>query len=165
MKITRVTPLVLGTAWRNLTFVKVETDEGITGFADARILNKDMTLLGYLSEAVPRYVIGHDPFDIETLVSRMTREDFGRAGEIAMTGSALIEMACWDIMGKTLGQPVYRLLGGVVRNKIKAYANGWYRVNRTPEAFAAAASSAVKKGYQALKFDPFGSIFFEYTRK
>jgi len=165
MKITNVTPMVLGTAWRNLTFIKVETDEGITGFADARILNKDMTLIGYLTEAVPRYVIGHDPFDVEMLIDRMYREDFGRAGEIAMTGSALIEMCCWDIMGKALEQPVYRLLGGKVRNKIKAYANGWYRVERTPEAFAVAAAKAVAKGYRALKFDPFGSVLFDYSRR
>ncbi|MEA3336514.1 MAG: mandelate racemase/muconate lactonizing enzyme family protein [Chloroflexota bacterium] len=164
MRITRVTPMVLGTNWRNLTFVKVETDEGIAGYADARVINKDRTMQGYLAEAVPRYVIGHDPFDIELLVQRMYREDYGRAGEVTMTGIALIELACWDIMGKALGQPVYRLLGGAVRDRIKAYANGWYRVERTPQAFHDAAKRAVARGYRALKFDPFGANFFEFAR-
>lgn len=161
MKIIKVTPLTLGTPWRNLTFVKVETDEGITGVGEARALNRTETLLGYLTETMPRYVLGHDPFEIERLVQRMFREDFGRAGEVVMTGIALIEMACWDIMGQALGQPVYRLLGGAVRDKIKAYANGWYMVERTPEEFHTAARRAVAKGYCALKFDPFGAGFYE----
>lgn len=164
MKITRVTPFVLGTAWRNLTFIKVETDEGLYGLGEARSLNKDDALLGYLNEAVPRYVIGADPFDIEKLVQRMYRGDFGRAGEIAMTGIALVEIACWDLMGKALNQPVYRLLGGAVRDRIPAYANGWYTVERSPQEFHAAALRAVEKGYQALKFDPFGAGFYELER-
>lgn len=164
MKITNVTPLVLGTPWRNLTFVKVETDEGLTGVGEARALNRTEALEGYLNETARRYVLGHDPFEIEALVQRMSRHDFGRAGEIVMTGIALIELACWDIMGKALEQPVYRLLGGAVRDKIKAYANGWYKVERTPEEFHAAAQRAVDKGYRALKFDPFGAGFYEMER-
>lgn len=161
MKISNVTSMVLGTEWRNLTFVKVETDEGLVGVGEARVVNRDEAVLGYLSEAVPRYVLGSDPFNIERLGSRMFREDYGRCGEIVMTGIALIEMACWDIVGKAVGQPVYRLLGGAVRDKIKAYANGWYRVERTPQEFHAAAKKVVEKGYRGLKFDPFGAGFYE----
>lgn len=164
MKIVKVTPFVLGTAWRNLTFVKVETDEGLVGVGETRSLNKDDALIGYLNEAVQRYVIGADPFEIERLVQRMFRGDFGRAGEIAMTGIAVIEMACWDIMGKALNQPVYRLLGGAVRDRIPAYANGWYTVERSPQEFHAAALRAVARGYRALKFDPFGAGFYELER-
>jgi galactonate dehydratase len=165
MKITKVTPLVLGSAWRNLTFVKVETDEGLTGVGEARVLNRTDAVLGYLSEAVPRYVLGHDPFEIERLAQEMFRGDFGRAGEIVMTAMALVEIACWDIIGKALNQPVYRLLGGAVREKIKAYANGWYTVERTPQEFYTAAKQAVAKGYRALKLDPFGSGFYELERE
>jgi galactonate dehydratase len=164
MKITNVTPLVLGTEWRNITFVKVETDEGLIGVGEARVINRTEAVLGYLSEAVPRYVLGEDPFNIERLTGRMFREDFGRAGELVMTGIALIEVACWDIMGQALNQPVYRLLGGAVRDKIKAYGNGWYTVERTPDEFHAAAKRAVAKGYHALKFDPFGAGFYELER-
>src|SRR6185295_10065197 len=91
-------------------------------------------------------------------------EDYARAGEVTMTGIAVIEIACWDIIGKALNQPVYKLLGGAVRDKIKAYANGWYTVERTPEEFHAAAKKVVAKGYRALKFDPFGAGFYELDR-
>lgn len=161
MKITKVTPLVLGTRWRNLTYVKVETDEGLHGVGEVRMLNRTDALLGYLSEAVPRYVLGSDPFDTERLVQRMLRDDFVGGNDVSMSGIAILEMACWDIMGKALNQPVYRLLGGAVRDKIKAYANGWYTVERTPEEFHAAALRALAKGYRALKFDPFGEGYFE----
>jgi galactonate dehydratase len=164
MKITTVTPMVMGTEWRNITFVQVETDEGLTGVGEARVVNRTDAVLGYLEEALPRYVLGSDPFEIERLVGRMFREDFGRSGELVMTGIALIEVACWDIIGKALNQPVYRLLGGAVRDKIKAYANGWYTVERTPEEFHAAAKQAVAKDYRALKFDPFGAGFYELDR-
>ena len=161
MKIAKVTPLVLGTAWRNLTFVKVETDEGLVGLGEARVVNRTDAVLGYLAEAVPRYVLGSDPFEIERLVSRMVRDDFMRAGDVVMTGIALIETACWDIIGRAVDQPVYRLLGGAVRDRIKAYANGWYTVERTPDDFHAAAQRVVARGYRALKFDPFGAGYYE----
>ena len=164
MRISKVTPLVLGTPWRNLTFLKVETDEGLTGVGEARVLNRTDAVLGYLTEAIPRYMLGSDPFQIERLVQRMFREDYGRAGEIIMTATALVEIACWDIVGKALDQPVYRLLGGEVRDRIKAYANGWYTVERTPGEFHEAAKTVLEKGYRALKFDPFGAGFYELER-
>src|SRR5947209_2762424 len=70
-------------------------------------------------------------------------------------------MACWDIIGQALGQPVYRLLGGKVRERVKAYANGWYTVERTPQEFNGAARRVVERGYRALKFDPFGAGAWE----
>jgi galactonate dehydratase len=164
VKITKITPLVLGTPWRDLLFVKVETDEGLVGVGETRPLNRTATVQAYLQEAAPRYILGQDPFEIERLTQTMFRGDFGRAGEIVMTAIALVEIACWDILGKALNQPVYRLLGGAVRERIKAYANGWYTVERTPEEFYAAAQAAVAKGYQALKFDPFGAGFYELER-
>jgi galactonate dehydratase len=163
MKITAVTPLVLGTPWRNLTFVKVETDAGIYGLGEVRLNNRTNALLGYLSEAVPRYAIGHDPFDIEALVSKMNIADFGRMGEVTMSAVSILEMACWDIVGKAMGLPCYRLMGGAVRDRIKAYANGWYTVERSPEMFHAAALRVVERGYVALKIDPFGAGRYELT--
>ena len=164
MKISKVTPMVLGTEWRNLTIVKVETDDGLVGVGECRALNRTDGVLGYLSEAAPRYILGEDPFNIEALVARMFREDFGRAGEITQTVTALLEVACWDIIGKALNQPVYKLLGGAVRHQIKGYANGWYTGERTPDEFHAAAKKVLVKGYKALKFDPFGAGFYEMER-
>jgi galactonate dehydratase len=161
MKITGARTHVLGTPWRNLTIVEVFTDEGITGLGEVRMLNHTEALHGFLEEAVPRRVVGADPFDIESLVHRMMRHDFAVPGEIGMSALATLEIACWDIMGKALGVPVYKLLGGAVRDRIKAYANGWYQVERTPEEFHAAARRVVERGYQGLKVDPFGAGMFE----
>ena len=164
MKIVDVKSYVLGTAWRNLTFVRVITDEGVEGVGEVRMVNHTDALSGYLAEAMPRYVIGHDPANIEDLVQRMYRNDYARAGEIAMSAIAVIEIACWDIMGQSLGKPVYQLLGGAVRDRIKAYANGWYTVERTPHEFNQAAKRVIEKGYRALKLDPFGAGFYELDR-
>ncbi|MCM3885593.1 mandelate racemase/muconate lactonizing enzyme family protein [Frankia sp. R82] len=156
MKISRLETFVLGTPWRDLTYVRLHTDDGLVGVGETRMLGHTRALLGYLDEAAGNHVLGSDPFDIESLVARMKRGDYGRAGEIVMSGIACVEMACWDIVGKALGQPVWRLLGGKVRDRIKAYANGWYTVERTPQEFHAAARRVVEQGYRALKFDPFG---------
>ena len=129
------------------------------------MINETEALLGYLSEAVPTQVLGADPFSIEALVQRMWRREYARAGQIAMSALAVLEIACWDIVGKALDQPVYRLLGGPVREKIKAYANGWYTVERTPEEFQEAARRAVGKGYRALKLDPFGAGAWELEQR
>ena len=161
MKIIDVKSHVLGTGWRNLTFVRVITDEGLEGVGEVRMLNHTDALLGYLAEAVPNHVLGHNPANIEDLVQRMYRNDFARAGEIAMSAIATIEIACWDIVGQALGRPVYQLLGGAVRDHIKAYANGWYTVERTPQEFHRAARRVIEKGYRALKVDPFGAGFYE----
>jgi galactonate dehydratase len=161
MKIAEVTPLVMGTAWRNLTFVKVRTDEGLTGVGEVRMVNHTQALLGYLEHAIPTHVLGADPFDIEALVQRMWHRDYERVGGTVMSGISAIEIACWDIAGQALGRPIYQLLGGAVRDRIKAYANGWYTVERTPEEFHAAARKVVARGYRALKLDPFGAGSYE----
>src|SRR3989440_8104358 len=163
MKIVDVKTHVMGTAWRNITFVRVLTDEGLEGLGEVRMLNHTDALLGYFAEAVPNHILGSDPFNVEDLVQRMFRNDFARVGEIAMSAISTIEIACWDIIGKALGQPVYRLLGGAVRERIKAYANGWYTVERSPEEFHAAAQRVVGRGYLALKLDPFGAGSYELT--
>jgi galactonate dehydratase len=165
VKISAMRTVVVGTPWRNITIVELATDDGLTGVGEVRMLNHTDALLGYLREASVNHVIGSDPFEIERLVSRMYRGDFGRAGEIVMSGISTIEQACWDIVGKALGQPVYRLLGGAVRDRIKAYANGWYTVERTPEEFHAAALTVVERGYRALKVDPFGAGQMELDRE
>jgi len=165
MIITDVVPLVLGTPWRNLTFVKVTTDEGLVGVSEARNVNRTESVVAYLDMAKRKYVAGSDPMQIERLVHRMFHGDFARVADVAGTGIALVEIACWDIMGKALGVPVYQLLGGAVRDRIKAYANGWYTVERTPEEFHAAARRVVERGYLALKLDPFGAGFYELERR
>jgi galactonate dehydratase len=164
MKIVDVKTYVLGAPWRNLTFVEVITDEGLTGVGEVRMVNHTDALLGYLAEAVPNHVLGSDPTNIESLTQRLYRNDYGRCGEVAMSGMAALEIACWDITGKALNKPVYQLLGGAVRERIKAYANGWYTVERSPEEFHRAAQQVIARGYRALKLDPFGTGFYELER-
>jgi galactonate dehydratase len=156
MKIVDAALHVVATEWRNLTIVHLLTDDGIDGVGEVRMVNHTQSLLGMLEEIIPRHVIGRDPQDIEDLVNSVTQLDYARPGEVLMSGLAAVEIACWDMIGKSLKTPVYKLLGGAVRDRIKAYANGWYRVQRSPEAFHAAARTVVESGYIALKLDPFG---------
>ncbi|MFJ2650097.1 mandelate racemase/muconate lactonizing enzyme family protein [Streptomyces sp. NPDC087420] len=164
MRITGISTHVVGTPWRNLTYVLVHTDEGLTGVGETRMLGRTDALIGYLREAEANHVAGSDPFAVEDLVRRMKYGDFGRAGEIVMSGIAVVEMACWDIKGKALGVPVWQLLGGKVTDRVKAYANGWYTTERTPDAYHKAARAVVDRGYRALKIDPFGTGHFELDR-
>lgn len=164
MRIESVRTHVVGTAWRNITIVEVVAD-GLTGLGEVRMPHHTDALLGCLSETVPKHVIGSDPFDTEALVDAFTRLDYMRPGEIVMSALACIEIACWDLKGKALGVPVHQLLGGRVRDRVKAYANGWYQVARTPEQFADAARAVVARGYRALKFDPFGPGSLELDRR
>src|SRR5581483_6859807 len=135
MRIAKLETFVLGTAWRNLVFLQLTTDDGLTGIGEASMTNFEDSVLGYLASAADKYVIGSDPFDIEDLWMRMFRNDFWRGGPVALTGISGDEIACWDIVGKALGVPCWKLLGGKTRDRLKAYANGWYQVERTPEAF------------------------------
>ncbi|AEN09801.1 MULTISPECIES: mandelate racemase/muconate lactonizing enzyme family protein [unclassified Streptomyces] len=161
MRITGISTHVVGTPWRNLTYVRVHTDEGLTGVGETRMLGRTNALVGYLEEASANHITGSDPFAVEDLVRRMKYGDYGRAGEIVMSGIAVVEMACWDIKGKALGVPVWQLLGGKVTDRVKAYANGWYTTERTPEAYHEAARAVVGRGYRALKIDPFGTGHLE----
>jgi len=157
VKIARVEPVVVSTAWRNLIFVEVETDDGLIGIGEATLHNFEEATVAHIESLARRYAIGHDPFDIEALVTRVFRDEFFRGGVVHMTALAGIEIACWDIMGKALDQPVYRLLGGACHERIPAYANGWYTGPREPATFAELARDVVARGYRALKIDPFGA--------
>jgi galactonate dehydratase len=164
MKIVDVQTITMGTEWRNLVFVKLITDEGITGVGEATLANAEESVIAYVNAAARRHVIGSDPFQIEDLWLRLFRNDFWRMGVIGLSGISAIEIACWDIMGKAVGLPVYKLLGGACNSRIKAYANGWYTVERKPEKFAAAAKRVLALGYRAMKLDPFGAGTYELDR-
>src|SRR5262249_58355069 len=74
------------------------------------------------------------------------------------------EVACWDLMGQALGVPIWKLLGGKFRDRVPAYANGWYQSDRDPDRIAALARTVVDRGYRALKLDPFGAANAEISR-
>jgi len=161
MKITDVRTTVVGTPWRELVFLELVTDEGLVGLSEARMVNKTSTLVACIGELAPRYVIGTDPFDVERLAWHVLRAEYGRAGEIAQSTLASFEVACWDLIGQSLNVPVWKILGGRFRDRVPAYANGWYQAERDPKAIAALARTVVERGYRALKLDPFGAASAE----
>lgn len=161
MRITDVRTTVVGTPWRELVFLELITDEGLVGLSEARMVNKTSTLVACIGELAPRYVIGTDPFDVERLAWNVIRAEYGRAGEIAQSTLASFEVACWDLMGQSLNVPVWKILGGRFRDRVPAYANGWYQAERDPKAIAALARTVVERGYRALKLDPFGAASAE----
>jgi len=156
VKITRARTTVVGTPWRELVFLELETDTGLTGTSEVRMVSRTDTVLACLDELAPRHVIGTDPFDVERLAWNIQRAEYDRPGEVSQSALACFDVACWDLMGQSLGVPVWKLLGGKFRERVPAYANGWYRSERQPAKIAAAARGVVSRGYRALKLDPFG---------
>ena len=163
MKIMDIRTTVVGAPWRELVFVEMTTDDGRTGTAEVRIVNKTDTLLACIGELAPRYVIGSDPFDVERLAWNVQRAEYGRPGEVTQSALAAFDVACWDLMGQALGVPVWKLLGGRFRDRVPAYANGWYTGKRDPAVIARLARDVVARGYRALKLDPFGAASAELT--
>ena len=158
MRITHVETFIAGNPWKNWLFTRLHTDEGITGISEGTVNAFAKTVESAIHELKPMYE-GMDPFQPEQIVQRMYRDVYTDGGQIHKHAVSSIEVACWDIIGKSLGVPIYKLLGGQVRNRIRAYANGWYRGPRTPENFYEKATDVINKGYTALKFDPFGSAY------
>ena len=156
MKITGVETFLVGNPWKNWVFVKLLTDSGIYGIGEGSLGHLSKTVETAIHEMKP-FILGLEVFQTEMLVSRLSRHVYADGGQIKMCAISALEIACWDAIGKALNQPIYNLVGGKCHERIRAYANGWYRCPRTPEAFAEAAQKAVKLGYTALKFDPFGA--------
>ena len=163
MKITGITTHAVGNRWKNWLFVRVDTDEGIHGLGEGTLNGFCHTVEAAVHELEPM-VIGRDPFATESLVLHLARDLYSEGGQIHGAAIAAIEIACWDIKGKALGMPLYELLGGLVRDRVPVYANGWYQVDRTTDSFARAAVDVVAAGYRALKFDPFGTAWRTQTQ-
>ena len=154
MKIIDAKTFVVGNPWKNWIFVKLYTDEGITGLGEATGGLQTKPNEASVHELKPLY-IGQDPRNISAVFDRLYKGIFLNHNP-AVTA---IECACWDILGKSLGVPVWQLLGGKMRERVRAYANGWYQGPRDPAFFAERAKEVVSLGYTALKFDPFGSAY------
>lgn len=119
MKITRFETFFVKPRW---LILKVHTDEGIVGVGEPILEGRSHTCAAAVQE-IGMNIIGENPLQIERLWQRMYRSGFYRGGPIAMSAISGIEMALWDIKGKVLGVPVYELLGGAVREKIRMYTH------------------------------------------
>ncbi|HZY74338.1 MAG TPA: mandelate racemase/muconate lactonizing enzyme family protein [Edaphobacter sp.] len=154
MKIIDIETYTVSAGWKNWLFVKVITDSDTYGIAEATINGFTATTEKAVHE-LAHFVIGRDPLQVNSIASGIINT-IADAGHIHRLVMGAIEVACWDILGKTLGVPIWQLLGGKHRDSILAYANGWYRTERTPEHFLRIAETVVKRGFKALKLDPFG---------
>ena len=167
MKIKSIECLPVHSGWRkNFVFVRVETDAGIVGWGEAYSqYDRDRAVVAQVEE-LGRYLIGRDPFQIRHILQIAFDDYAQRRGSLEFyCATSGIEQALWDICGKATNQPVYNLLGGPVRDKIRVYANGWSYKVQQPDEYAAKAEAVVKRGFTALKFDPLPGIWRTYIPK
>ncbi|MGN1052447.1 MAG: galactonate dehydratase [Candidatus Scatosoma sp.] len=164
MKITDIKTFVVDCFRTNWVFVKVYTDEGITGVGEGTLEYKEKALCGAI-EHIKSYLLGKDPRQIEKHYHDIYRDAYWRGGAVLMSALSAVECALWDILGKSLGVPVYQLLGGKVNDDVRIYINGWFAGAKTPEEFGEKAKEAVKKGVTAMKWDPFGKSYLQISGK
>ena len=164
MKITGIRTLVVNAAMRNWVFVQVQTDQqGLVGWGEATLEWKTRAVVGAIEDLTP-LLLGRDPRDVEQLVRVLTKHSFWRLGVIGMSAISGIEMACHDILGKSLGVPVWRLLGGRTRHRVPVYTHlGLGEMTAVYESLDEAplverAHEVVERGYRALK-----AVFIPYT--
>ena len=146
MKITRLTTFLVPPRW---LFLRIDTDAGVSGWGEPVVEGRARTVAMAVDE-LSEYLIEKDPRCIEDIWNMLYRSGFYRGGPILMSAIAGIDQALWDIKGKDLGQPVHVLLGGPVRDKIRAYS--WIGGDR-PSSVGAEAKDAVSRGFTALKMN------------
>ena len=157
--------------------VRINTDEGVYGWGEAGLAygNSWDAAWGQCQDFA-KLIIGMDPFDTEAIWEHLHRHTFwGMGGGVVITSAmAAIDIACWDIKGKVLGVPVYKLIGGKTNSSLRAYASqlqfGWrskieeidnLTVLQEPQEYYDVVKDAMKDGYDAVKIDP---VFVPYER-
>ncbi|MDA0838723.1 MAG: galactonate dehydratase [Planctomycetota bacterium] len=152
MKITSIESILAPRGSRNLVFVKVHTDEGITGIGEAYSCGPELATVEVIRD-FESWLIGDDPHNIEHIWQKLynyTRFPFGPVNMAAISG---IEHCLWDIKGKALGVPAWQLLGGKCRDKVRVYQSCG---GNTPEQCAESALGLIEKyGYTCLKMGPY----------
>lgn len=153
MKISKITVYKVKPRW---IFVKLSTDEGIDGWGEMISGTKTETVVAGAYEVGERFLLGQNPFEIERLFQEMHRSFF-RGGPIHGTIVSGLEMALWDIKGKALNVPIYELLGGAARDRIKVYS--WIGGDR-PDDVAEQAQDRVDRGFTAVKMNATGELHY-----
>ncbi|MBI5440849.1 MAG: mandelate racemase/muconate lactonizing enzyme family protein [Deltaproteobacteria bacterium] len=150
----------------NPVVVRLNTDEGISGFGEVGLAYGAGSSAGFgMLKDLAHSVLDADPWNVEALWEKLFRKTFWGmgGGPVVYGGMSGIDMACWDLKGKAAGLPVYRLLGGQTRDRVRTYASqiqfDWgpeHKYYTEPEQYADAARKAVAEGYDCVKVDPVG---------
>ncbi len=165
MKITKVDVMEFvcpGKSFFRVVGCRVYTDEGIYGDGEAALSYGVGASAAFgMVKDLAALVIGMDPMENEVIWHKLYRTTFwGQAGgPVVFAGISALDVAMWDIKGKALGLPVWKLVGGKCREGVPCYANCWFAGAKEPEEFAAKAVAAVEKGFKGLKWDPFGKNY------
>jgi len=167
MKIVTVEPIEvaapageLSSPWSStVILVKVTTSSGAIGWGEAPTTLMTHPVRESVRE-VSRFYEGHDVRDHAGCLREFERYSFYRSRSMEATSAlSAVDIACHDLLGRELGAPISTLLGGRIREKVRAYSNGWYSDAILPEEFATKARQMVTEGFRALKFDPFGDQY------
>jgi galactonate dehydratase len=155
MKITKIETFRYWIDWCNWLFVKVSTDDGLYGWGEGTTPGAIEAIETAIHQ-LGRVLIGQDPAGVERHWQAMYRAWRWRNGHIFMTALGALDIALWDLEGKRLGVPVYRLLGGPFRERLRVYASHWlYHGVDTPQKAHDGAKEAVRRGFSGLKWIPF----------
>jgi galactonate dehydratase len=156
MKIARIETFLLDPgSGKNLLFCRVETDDGLYGWGEAYVTRGKERMIESCIKSMAEYVVGRSAFSIRH-TGQVLFDEFGirRVSMELLAAWSAIEIALWDILGKRTGQPVYNLLGGRSRERVRVYANGW-SLGKTVDDNIARALKVKEMGFTAAKFDPF----------
>src|SRR5881628_2387289 len=148
-RIVAVETIVVDGGWRSFVFVRIVTEDGVTGVGEATLeFYEDVVAAAVTNLAAG--IRGIDANRIEYVWQRLVRGGVWRGGPVHMSAVSGIDQALWDLKGKRLGAPVYDLLGGSCRDYVRLYGNG--ARGETPDAIAVSARSVVDEGFDDLKF-------------
>ena len=156
MKVSRIETFAYWIEWCNWLFVKVSTDEGLHGWGEASIAGPIAATEAAIHE-LGQALVGRDPAGVEQHWQRMYHAWRWRGGAVGQTALSALDIALWDLEGKRLGVPVYRLLGGPFRDRHRVYASHWLGGVSSPEDAHDGAREAVRRGFRGFKWIPFRS--------
>jgi len=154
MKITRIETFKFWIDWCNWLFVRIDTDEGLSGWGEGSLHGAIDAVDAAIREYAP-HLIGEDPAGPERHWQRLYHAWRWRGGAVFQTALSALDIALWDLEGKRLGVPVARLLGGPFRTKLRGYASHWLAGVNTPQGAFDGAREAVRRGFTAFKCRPF----------
>ena len=148
MRITKLATKLIGLGFRNCIVVEIHTDEGLVGFGETVLKRRSKTVEQNIHE-LGRYLVGQDPMRIEDHHEKMYRDSFWVGGPLHGSAISAVDVALWDLKGKTLGVPIYQLLGGPARDQIPVYCH--CPAGSSPTEFAANLTLCKERGYFAAK--------------